>query len=236
MEIYDSTDGDVLVLTPNGNLCETDETLVLESRFAKALGAKSNRIVLDCASVGQVSSTAVRTLLMTVRKLERVQGRLVLCALSPKVRDAFTVSGFDKDFTIVMTRDEALVRAREAVELQRKKKARAEKVADPVVPEPQEAAEPATILMPAPPALAALAEAAPAAPAAPAPAAVAAPVAAPAVIPASQAEVLAAALLTALSAPAPQRPAGPAPLPQPDALAARVLDALASGRTPGASL
>ena len=116
MELRESADGDVLVLSPEGSLVDTDDTRTLDTRLATALKAKTSHIVLDCGAVEHVSSEAIRVLLMTMRKLEHLQGRLVLCGLNARVRNAFAVSGFNRDFTVADSLDEALARVRQPVE------------------------------------------------------------------------------------------------------------------------
>jgi anti-anti-sigma factor len=116
MEIRELTEGEVLVLVPEGRVAGSEDTNALESRLAAALKAGVRRIVLDCAVVGQLGSAAIKVLLMTSHKLGRLKGRLVLCELSAKVKKTFSISGFDKDFTIVATRAEAMQRALDPVQ------------------------------------------------------------------------------------------------------------------------
>ncbi len=63
-----------------------------------------------------ISGAALRTLLVVRRRLVTVGGALVLCGLSEKVLQVFSISGFDRDFTIVpaleKTLNETLVRVR----------------------------------------------------------------------------------------------------------------------------
>lgn len=144
MELREATDGDVLVLAPEGNLVDAEDISAIETRLAVALKAKVTRVAVDCAGVGLVSSGAIRVLLMTMRKLERMQGRLILCALSAKVVSAFAISGFDKDFTVVSTRDEAVVRAREVLAAAQARKAR--RTPPPETPVAEAAAAPAVVV------------------------------------------------------------------------------------------
>jgi anti-anti-sigma factor len=136
MEIRESREGDVLVLAPDGSLAGTEETSALEARLAAALKGGTRLLVMDCAGVGQMASTAIRALLQTSRKLGRGQGRLVLCRMNAKVQKAFSVSGFDKDFTVVATLEGALERVAEPVckAPSQTARARAAKVAAPFVP------------------------------------------------------------------------------------------------------
>lgn len=115
MEIRETRDGDVLVLAPDGSLSGGEETSALETKVGAALKGGARLVVVDCAAVGQLTGTAVRVLLMASRKLGRTGGRLVLCGMNPKVQKAFSLSGFDRDFTVAGTREEALLRVLEPV-------------------------------------------------------------------------------------------------------------------------
>lgn len=171
MEIREFREGDVLGLAPDGSVAGSEEISAIEAKLATSLKAGFRLLVLDCAEVGQLSSAAIRILLMTSRKLDRTEGRLVLCGVNAKVQKAFSISGFDKDFTIVATRQEALHRVLEPVH---PRPARSAKAAPPkrpvvadVVPPPAVVAEAAPA--PVPPPAAEQAVAAPPAPVAPPP-------------------------------------------------------------------
>ena len=113
MEIKEAREGDVLVLTPDGNLITGEECAVLEGKLAGVPASTGKAVVLDCAAVGQLTSPALRALLLASRKLTLAKGRLVICSVNAKVRKAFAISGFDRDFTVVATREEAVQRALE---------------------------------------------------------------------------------------------------------------------------
>jgi anti-anti-sigma factor len=108
MEIKELREGEVLVLAPDGNLGSGEECSALEQRLGAAFAAGSRFVVVDCGKVGHLSSTALRALLLASRKLTRVGGRLVLCGMTPKVQKAFSISGFDKDFSVVPQRQAAV--------------------------------------------------------------------------------------------------------------------------------
>ncbi len=115
MDIREERAGDVLVLSPDGDLGSPEDSRALEQQLARALSAGSLFVVLDCGRVGHVTSAAIRALLLASRKLARAKGRLVLCAMTPKVQKAFSLSGFDRDFAVVAVRDEAVRLALEPV-------------------------------------------------------------------------------------------------------------------------
>ena len=109
-EIDESNDGGVAVLGPKGSL-NTRTSPTLEQRLGALLNAKSRLIVVDMKDVDYLSSSALRVLLMTTRRLKRVSGRLFLCGLREEVRKVFAISGFDRDFNIQATRKEAIALA-----------------------------------------------------------------------------------------------------------------------------
>ena len=108
MEIAEVQSGDVLVLAPDGSLSSTEESQGLDARLSAAIGKGARRVVLDCAHVDALSGPALRALLLASRRLTRSGGRLVLCGMNAKVQKAFTISGFDRDFTVLPSRVEAV--------------------------------------------------------------------------------------------------------------------------------
>jgi anti-anti-sigma factor len=136
MEIRECREGDVLVLAPDGSVAGIEETSAIETKLVTSLKAGFRQIVLDCAAAGQLTSAAIRVLLLTSSKLDRIEGRLVLCGMNAKLRKAFAISGFDKDFTIVATREEALQRVLEPVPPRPSRKEKKEKPSAAVVESP----------------------------------------------------------------------------------------------------
>ncbi len=114
MDIVETREGDVIVLEPDGSLTAAPDCQALEKKLTALLDARTLRIVVDGAKVAQIGSGAVRVLLRVTRKLAPLGGCFVLCGLRERVRLALNVSGFDRDFVIVSSREEALARAMEA--------------------------------------------------------------------------------------------------------------------------
>src|SRR5215469_10300938 len=126
MEIHEIKDGDALVLAPDNSITDSEETSALEAKLATALKSGCRLLVFDCTAARQLTSSALRVLLLTSRKLDRTEGRLVLCGMNTRLTKAFSISGFDKDVTVVPTREGALQRVREPVPARRKETARKE--------------------------------------------------------------------------------------------------------------
>lgn len=226
MEIKEERAGDVLVLAPDGDLNAGEECHALEQRLGAALSSGARYLVVDCASVGHLTSAALRALLLTSRKLARLKGRLVLCGMTPKVQQAFAISGFDRDFTVVPARDEAVSRAQQAGTASASPKPSRGEEAAPVSATPPVPDVPAAVHPPVP-----AAAVPPPVAAAPAPPATVAPAAPVVATPPDSRPALAARLLAALAS----APGQPAPAPPPaspaadrDALADALLRALAA--------
>ena len=115
MEIREERAGDVLVLLPDGDLSTGEDCRALEQNLARVLSGGTLLVVLDFSRVGRLTSPALRALLLASRKLARAKGRLVLCGMTAKVQKAFSLSGFDRDFSVVAEREAAVLRALEPV-------------------------------------------------------------------------------------------------------------------------
>ena len=72
-----------------------------------ALEPADRFLVFDAADLSYISSAGLRTILRLVERLNARGGKLVLCGLSPEVREVFRTSGFDKIMPIVADRDAA---------------------------------------------------------------------------------------------------------------------------------
>ncbi|HRI88063.1 MAG TPA: STAS domain-containing protein, partial [Candidatus Hydrogenedentes bacterium] len=66
------------------------------------------RVVLDLSEVEYISSGGLRVIIMLTKALEKVNGDLKLCGLSPFVSEVFKITNLSKRYDICSTRDEAL--------------------------------------------------------------------------------------------------------------------------------
>ena len=109
MEIQEGRSGDVLVMAPRGRVDSTTSG-DLEQRLLDLLGSGERRIVLDLAGIEYISSAGLRVLLVVAKRLKTAQGDLVLCALTPAVRQVFELAGFLSIFQLENSREAALAR------------------------------------------------------------------------------------------------------------------------------
>lgn len=110
MDIEETRQGEIVILAPSGSL-NAQTAAKLEQKLVSLLTSRVCLLVVDFKEVDYVASAALRVLLMVGRKLAPPRGRFVLCTMSEDVRKVFTISGFDRDFTIVRSRGEAVEEA-----------------------------------------------------------------------------------------------------------------------------
>jgi anti-anti-sigma factor len=109
VELDQSKHGDVVVLGPMGSL-NTETSPKLEQKVVELLNASERWFVIDFAKVDYISSAGLRVLLMMGKRLRAMGGAVALSTLNKDVAKVFTLSGFEREFTIAPTRHEALER------------------------------------------------------------------------------------------------------------------------------
>ena len=75
------------------------------------IGDSARSVVLDFANLTYISSAGLRAILLIAKSLGAKKGELVLCNLSKRIAEVFSISGFDKILSIYATREEALANA-----------------------------------------------------------------------------------------------------------------------------
>lgn len=83
----------------------------LEQSLGDALDRGARRMVIDFEGTDYISSAGLRVLLVVARRMEQRDGRLVLSALPPPVRQVFDLAGLLPLFSTASTLDDALAAA-----------------------------------------------------------------------------------------------------------------------------
>jgi anti-anti-sigma factor len=109
VELDQSKHGDVVVLGPMGSL-NTETSPKLEQKVVELLNASERWFVIDFAKVDYISSAGLRVLLMMGKRLRAMGGAVALSSLNKDVAKVFSLSGFEREFTIAPTRHDALER------------------------------------------------------------------------------------------------------------------------------
>ncbi len=107
MEIVETREGSILILEPVGPL-DRKTSVELQQRVGELIDAGSRLLVVDLSRTDSIAGAGIRVLLMLSRKLESMDGRLVLCAASPELRRSFDVAGIGRMLAAAGTRAEAI--------------------------------------------------------------------------------------------------------------------------------
>jgi anti-anti-sigma factor len=79
----------------------------LNDALAAAVAART-AIILDLSATTYMGSAVLGLLVNLRQRIKLAQGRLILCGLSPRLRQVFSVSSLERLFTVVKTRQDAL--------------------------------------------------------------------------------------------------------------------------------
>ena len=70
--------------------------LSLEKTINGLYQSGDDKVLIDFSSLSYISSSGLRLILVAAKRARQVGGRLLLCELSPAVREVFEISGFLK--------------------------------------------------------------------------------------------------------------------------------------------
>jgi anti-anti-sigma factor len=93
MEISESAVNDITVLKLSGRL-DGLAAPELEKKLTEALASGKDRLVFDCSGVEYASSAGLRVFLLAAKQLKARAGRCGFAALTPALREVFSISGF----------------------------------------------------------------------------------------------------------------------------------------------
>lgn len=98
--------GHLWVISPSGRL-DSNTASVLEASVSVQFDDRHYKLIMDMGDVAYLSSGGLKVLLSTHKKCAAKGGALMLAGLSPRVREVFSISGFEKLFTITETVQDA---------------------------------------------------------------------------------------------------------------------------------
>jgi anti-sigma B factor antagonist len=107
MEITVKDAGDVKVLSFQGSL-DTNTTPDAEAQVNLVLDDGTQKLLINFEHLDYISSTGLRLLLSTAKRLKRSQGALRVCCLNEMAQEVFDISGFSSILSVAKTEDAAL--------------------------------------------------------------------------------------------------------------------------------
>lgn len=109
MNIEIETLGNAIVLKPMGRIDQNTAQAFQEGLLAALDGGKDRAVALDMSGVDFLSSIGLRALMIAHKHCQANGARLALFALTPIVREVFSISRFDTVLRCFDERDPALI-------------------------------------------------------------------------------------------------------------------------------
>jgi stage II sporulation protein AA (anti-sigma F factor antagonist) len=89
-----------IVLVRIKGRCYSSDARAVEDGLAAALGGGAPHLAVDMTELDYISSAGLRVLLKLAKQIHRGKGKVVLFGLRPNVREVFSISAFDRIFSI----------------------------------------------------------------------------------------------------------------------------------------
>lgn len=107
MEITLRDEGDTKIVMLNGKL-DTNTTPTAEDEINALLEAGANKLLINFEQLSYISSSGLRLLLATAKRLKSTGGDLKVCSLNEMATEVFEVSGFSSILNVFATEQDAL--------------------------------------------------------------------------------------------------------------------------------
>jgi len=113
MEILEKKVGNVNLVSIGGSL-DAYSANDVESKLNSLIDAGQVRLVVSLDKLEYMSSSGLRVLLATLKKVRKQQGDIRLACLKPNIKEVFDISGFNQLFNISDTEETAIASFAEA--------------------------------------------------------------------------------------------------------------------------
>jgi anti-sigma B factor antagonist len=107
MEITVRDEGDTKVVMLNGKL-DTNTTSAAESEINALLDGGASKLLINFEQLSYISSSGLRLLLATAKRLKGSGGVLKVCTLNEMATEVFEISGFSSILNVFSSEQEAL--------------------------------------------------------------------------------------------------------------------------------
>jgi anti-sigma B factor antagonist len=107
MEITGKTVNKIEIVFLNGRLDAYNSNLV-ENKFDELIDSGKVNMIADLSGVEYISSSGLRVMLSSLKKLNQLEGTLKLSSLQPYVLEVFEIAGFTQLFEIYDSEEEAV--------------------------------------------------------------------------------------------------------------------------------
>ena len=107
MEIKTSYKGDIILVRLIGRL-DTGTSPAAESTINKELEQGRINLIINLAETEYLSSSGLRVLLVTAKKISAIKGKMKICEPNDVVREILDISGFSTILDVRESEEEAL--------------------------------------------------------------------------------------------------------------------------------
>ena len=111
MKIVHQEKEGIMCLRIDGRL-DAESAPEAETTVKSLLKQGVQRLLFDLSQMDYISSAGLRVILMAVKELRNKQGKVVLCGLTPYVKEIFDVSNFSSIIPITDTIEKGLQQIR----------------------------------------------------------------------------------------------------------------------------
>ncbi len=99
LEITERRTGTVDIITVKGRL-DASSSEEVERQINRVLDAGSRHLLINLCDLDYISSSGLRVLLATLKRLKKDGGTLRIACGSPQILEVFTMAGFHRIFSI----------------------------------------------------------------------------------------------------------------------------------------
>lgn len=107
MEIKENKQDAILILEISGHL-DANTSGQLEKKLISPIDNDTKQIIIDFSDLEYISSSGLRLLLLAAKKLDKIDGKIVLCSMEDFIKEVFDISGFTPIFTITSSQEKAI--------------------------------------------------------------------------------------------------------------------------------
>ncbi len=107
MMLSNRSSGDVEILSPGGRL-DARSSEEIRVRMEGLIDGGCRKMVANLSGVDYISSSGLRVMLGSLKRLRKEGGDLLLAGLQPYVRETFEIAGFTQLFEIYDREEEAV--------------------------------------------------------------------------------------------------------------------------------
>jgi len=107
MEIVNHQVNDILIVAPQGNL-DFNSATSFQEKVTGVIEGGAHKIVIDFSGLAFISSAGLRVLIVLTKLLQQKKGTLALSSMNEQIFEVFSISGFNKLFSIYASEEEAL--------------------------------------------------------------------------------------------------------------------------------